>query len=74
MINDNKWQIGVNMLIDALPKDQRGNESNRAMIARYTEDALKTDCCKCIERWGCEQAFDTYNIGVVPGVDCLAAK
>jgi hypothetical protein len=73
-INEDKWQIGVNMLIDALPKEERDSESNRATIARYATDAMKTDCCKCGHRWGCEFAFDTYNIGISPGVDCLAAK
>ena len=56
-----QYVMGLNDIID----------SGLVVNAR---DALMTACVQCEIRKTCDCAFDMYNIGVEPGIDCLATK
>jgi hypothetical protein len=72
-VNDGLFRAGLNLMIDSLSPMNRDAEGQK-LLDRFYKQARETACCTCDARHTCEFAFESYNVDVVPGIDCLAAK
>ena len=72
-MNDGLFIAGMNLMINSLDPDSRDAEGLK-ILDRFFETARKTVCCTCNMRHTCDVAFESYNVDVEPGIDCLAAK
>jgi len=72
-MNDGLFRAGLNLMIDSLSQGNRDAEGQK-LLDRFYQQARETACCTCEIRHTCECAFEPYNVDVVPGIDCLAAK
>lgn len=76
-MSQDSFQRGMVSLLERVPElpiITHVEQSLSSVLTRDAVDALKTNCCQCNHKDTCEFAFESYNVDVVPGIDCLAAK